>query len=409
MFFLLLTTLVVGKSVKNAIELTNEYPAQYLTKFGVDLGTGKWEIKAKLVKGIKSYKKDVTYDVPLLLFRDSDWDSSILQCHNHEKAATTFLKVPADGTWSGLFTGTLGEVEEPHIWFFVLADCERKFGETSKLRIELNIKSGDESELPVEMKGMKRIYTIVCILFTLLLGRNIHRLYKHFNQEEEFEAIIVMLNIAVVCQFISMVFYIFHISAYESNGKGVAAFEFFGSSGSFISDFIMIFLLLLVAQGWSITFRDFPSPEVYISVMIILGFLHFILSAIEMSFSDAYYLFSNYDGLLGWLIFVSRVIMLIWLYWNLSDILDKVPPNTNLFLRRFALASAAYILALPVLIFLAQALPPYKRQKFIVGSNILLQGLAMFLLSWLFTSKNQFYKISVVSASILPGTKKHDY
>ena len=141
--------------------------------------------------------------------------------------------------------------------------------------------------------------------------------------------------------------------------------------------------------------------------MIILGFMHFLLSAIEMSLSDAYYLFSNYEGILGWLIFVSRLMMVAWLYWNLSDIIDNVPNNTNLFLRRFGLASAFYILALPLLIGIAQVLPPYKRHKFIVGSNILVQGFAMFVLSWLFTSKSSYYKISTMSGSILPGSKSH--
>lgn len=409
MLLFLLFSIASSKSVKNVFELSNDEPAQYLTKFGVDLGQGKWELKLKLVKGRKTFKKDMNYEVPLLLLRDSDWDDSVLSCKNTEKAMRSTLQIPADGTWSHQQNGTLGEAEEPHIWFFVFADCSRVLGETSKIRFELSIKSGDESELPVEMKGMKRIYIIVCILFTGLLGRNIFKLYKHFSEEEEIEAILVMLNVAVVCEFTSMIFYILHISAYESNGKGVAAFEFFGSSGNFISNFIMIFLLLLIAQGWSITFREFPSPEVYISVMIVLAFLHFILTAVEMSLSDAYYLFSDFDGLTGWLIFASRVFLLVWLIYNISEIIEKVPPNVNLFLRRFRLAASAYILALPALIVIAQALPPYKRHKFILGSNILVQGLAMFVLSWLFTSKKQLYKISVVSTSILPGHKSHNY
>ena len=409
MIIFTILTLVSSKSIKTSIELTNKSPSQYLTKFGVDLGTGHWEIRLKLSKSAKTPKSNENFTIPLLLYRDSDWDASVFQCQSTEKAQSYPMTIPKDGSWSQTFKGSLGEPETPHIWFFMLADCTRQMGDLSRLRIELTIKSGDGSELPVEMKGMKRIYYLVCLLFTLLLGRNMFKLYKHFNEEEEIEAVLMMLNIAVVFEFISMVFYILHISAYEGNGRGVGAFEFFGSAGSFICDFIMISLLLLIAQGWSITFRDFPSPELYISVMIVLGFLNFVLAAIEMSLSDAYYLFSNYEGMLGWLIFVSRLFMVAWLYWNLSEIINNVPPNTNLFLRRFALASIFYILALPGLIVVAQILPPYKRHKFILGSNILVQAFAMFALSWLFTSKAQLYKISTVSGSILPGSKAHKY
>lgn len=408
MILLVLIGLVASKTVKNLIQISEATTSQYITKFGADLGEGSWEIKLRLGGAYQPLQKGEYYDLKLLLYKDSDWDSSAFECKSLEKAYSYPVKIPKDG-WSETFRGSINEPEVPHIWFFMLADCEKVLGPKGSVRIELNIKSNDQSELPIEMKGQKRIYILVCILFTLLLGRNIVRLYKHFNQEEEIEAVLVMLNIAVVFEFASMVFYILHITAYESNGKGVGAFEFFGSAGNFICDFIMICLLLLIAQGWSITFRAFPSPEVYISVMIILGFLHFVLSAIEMALSDAYYLFSNYEGALGWLIFVSRVFMAVWLYWNLSETIGNVPSNTELFLRRFGLASVVYILALPFLILVAQALPPYKRHKFIVGSNIIVQGIAMFALSWLFTSKSQYYKISTMSASILPGSKSHAY
>ena len=409
MIFCIFLYLVEGKSIRSIIDLSDESPAQYVTKFGVDIGIGKWDARFKLSKGAKSSEKGKNHNILLLLYRDSDVSSSIFQCNSLEKSQAHSINLPTDGTWSETFSGSIGESEEPHIWFFVLADCNRVTGDSSRIRIELNIKSGDQSELPVEMKGMKRIYALVCMIFTLLLGRNMLKLYRHFYDEEEIEAVLVMLNIAVICEFISMIFYILHISAYEENGRGVGAFEFFGSAGNFICDFIMISLLLLIAQGWSITFRDFPTPEIYISVMIILGFLHLILSAIEMSLNDVYYLFSNYEGILGWLIFFSRLIMVVWLYWNLNEIINKVPPNTNLFLRRFSLASTGYILALPLLIATAQFLPPYKRHKFILGSNILVQGLAMFVLSWLFTSKSTYYKISTMSGSILPGSKSHKY
>ena len=247
----------------------------------------------------------------MLLFRDSDFYSSVFQCNSLEKSQAYNIDIPTNLSWSTTFTGNIGELNEPHIWFIVLADCNRVAGEFSKISVELNIKSGDQSELPVEMKGMKRIYSIVCIIFTLLLGRNIYKLYKHFYEEQEIESVLVMLNISVVCKFFSMIFYILHISAYESNGRGIGAFQFFGSAGNFLCDFIMIFLLLLIAQGWSITFRDFPTPEIYFVVMVIVGFLHLILSIIEMILSDSYFLFSNYEGILGVLILISRILMVL--------------------------------------------------------------------------------------------------
>ena len=41
MFIILLFGLATSKSIKTVVELSESSPAQYITKFGVDLGTGK--------------------------------------------------------------------------------------------------------------------------------------------------------------------------------------------------------------------------------------------------------------------------------------------------------------------------------------------------------------------------------
>ena len=40
MLFLILLCIAESKSIRSVIELTNDSPAQYITKFGVDIGIG---------------------------------------------------------------------------------------------------------------------------------------------------------------------------------------------------------------------------------------------------------------------------------------------------------------------------------------------------------------------------------
>mmetsp|Transcript_2924 Transcript_2924/g.2644 ORF Transcript_2924/g.2644 Transcript_2924/m.2644 type:complete len:238 (-) Transcript_2924:228-941(-) len=233
---------------------------------------------------------------------------SAFTCESKDKAVNITLNIPSDGRWSESFSGELGEPDVPHIWFFTIADCNLTLGDSSKLRIELSILSGDKSELSVEMKGMKRIYIFVCIIFVLMLGNNIWKLYKYFTAVEEIETNLVMLNLAVVFQFISMIFHILHISAYEGNGRGVGAFVFFGNATGLISQYIMIVLLLLIADGWTILYKNFPSPEAYLSVIILVGLLNLIIAAVERTSDDAYYLFSSFEGTVGWCLFAFYTI-----------------------------------------------------------------------------------------------------
>ena len=404
---LVLLSTALSKSLRSTIELSSENPSGYLTKFGVDLGTGKFELKLKLFKGNKERNTQKTLPVKLRLYRDIDWDTKTFTCENENFASQEVIQVPADGRWSELLKGEVGEKDTPHIWFFMIADCENVLGNPAKLKADLKLVSGDDSHLSVEMKGMKRIYLALCVLFIALLGRNLWALYKHFTTKDEIESNIVLLNIAIFFQFVSQLCHIFNIMTYEYNGKGVGAFELLGNSGGFVSEFLMITMLALIAEGWTITYKDFPVPEIYIPVIMIVGMVNLVLALISRISEDAYYLFSSFEGTTGVCILVFRLLLLGWFVYQYKNLLKEAPASTHSFLKRFGVMSGIYIMGLPLIIYSSQVLAPYKRHKAIVGANLLVQSVTMLVLSWLFTTNSRYYKISTMSNSMLPTSKSH--
>lgn len=179
------------------------------------------------------------------------------------------------------------------------------------MRVELGILSGDGSPLPVELKGLKKIYFFVCVALSVLWGRNLWKLYKFFTSSEGIESNIVVLNVAIALEFVSLVLKITHISLYESNGWDVGVFDFLGDSTGFLSELMMMLLLLLISDGWTLKYREFPLPELYLPVLLIVGLLQLVISAVGKATSDAHYLFSEYEGLMGWCIFAQRLALLL--------------------------------------------------------------------------------------------------
>lgn len=96
-FFLFVMALVTAKNIKSTVQLSKDQPAQYLTKFGVDLGTGSYDLRVRLSKGNKDYTYGKTFPIELLLYRDVDWDMAAFTCESKHKAVNVTLNIPSDG------------------------------------------------------------------------------------------------------------------------------------------------------------------------------------------------------------------------------------------------------------------------------------------------------------------------
>ena len=81
------------------------------------------------------------------------------------------------------------------------------------------------------------------------------------------------------------------------------------------------------------------------------------------------------------------------------------------FLERLMWFGGVWFVCLPALVLLALALPPYRRHQLVAGGSILVQGLALGLLSTLFSEGSEYYSISslahVGGVFNQPSTKRY--
>ena len=64
------------------------------------------------------------------------------------------------------------------------------------------------------------------------------------------------------------------------------------------------------------------------------------------------------------------------------------------FLNKLYFAGSVWFLCLPILVFIALLLPPYRRHQLVAGGSIFGQFVALALLSTLFSESSQYYKAS---------------
>jgi hypothetical protein len=411
-WLLLLSYAASAKFIKGTVHLTSDNPWQYLTKFGMDIGSGNYTLKARLQKGPRDSSPGKMYDLQLNIYLDETWEEGLYKndCSQKQESAKRIneVQLPADGSWSEDISGVLSQKIRPHVWYFTFSDCNDELKEKAKIKYELTILNSDGSHLSVEHSGLPKIYNILMLFFFIFFSANIYKLYKVFTQQDAIETTLLMVNSAVLLQFLGLLFETLHLNAFAANGKGFATLDFLSQASNLLSQLILISLLILIAEGWTIKFKQFPNPEMYMPVIAFIAFIHFLAIGLGRITDDSHYKFSDYEGFAGMSIVLMRMGLFGWFIYNVKHLYTAVGNRAHNFLHKFTISSSIYFLSIPILAVGSLFFAQYYREKVIVAGTIVVQGVMMLILSLLFTSRGEFFKISTMSSSVLPG-KIHSF
>lgn len=409
MLLVFLAAVALGKNINSYVILTDSEPWQALTNFGLDVGTGNYTFKARL--SIPLQNRDYSPSVSLALYLGVEWDENLLSlsCNDRVQKAKKVFKIPLNGNgeWSVPIEGKLTQKRRPHVWYFVLADCDRVLG-NKKIKYEFSIVNPELSHFSVEMQGLKNVYGFLIALLIFGLGRNVYKLIKFLKNEEEVQGPVIWVNISIFFQILSVIFYYIHLLAYESNGEGISVFEFFGEAFTIISNLSITSLLILIAGGWTLTYNEFPIPELYIPAIFLLTFAHLFMAGFNFLHEQEKYSFTRYEGTSGLVITLIRIILYAWFIYNLNNTSKSREFKRNNFVLRFGLGSSLYFLSVPLLVIGSGIFPPHMREKImVIGANFTQAG-AFYFLYMIFTGRGDYYKLSSV-INMLPGARQHTY
>lgn len=402
---LLLALTCYAKSVSNTVTLGPENQWKYVTKFAVDVGKGNWTMRAKFLKGFGDGNDSVK--VTMLIYLDDNWDDTLYIDSCTEKADLAkrdrALRLPTNGEWSAEISGTLSQKVVPHVWYFVLADCKGELETKQRIKLELTLTNSDGSHFSLEERGLTYLYVIVFGVFLATLWSNLVKLIRKFKKTENLETNLVLLNVSIGCNFISIVFEIIHIWVYSYNGRGVVVIDFFSQAFETISYLIITILFLLVASGWTIKYKELPDADVFVPVALLSVFMHLLIVGLGRVTDDTYYKFSDYEGVPGVLLIILRIGMWVWFFINIRQQLSETQGQVASFVLNFSIVASLYFLGVPILAIVSWLFRTYWRQKIITIGSLVIQTGIFFLLTYLFSEKSTYYKVSTMSQGILPG------
>jgi len=409
MYLLFLVTCVAGKFISTSLTLTPDMPWKYVSKFAVDIGKGEWEMRAKLLKPVDETNTD-TIDYTVNVYLDDKWEDALSadSCSAKEQATkrSRSIRIPYNGEWSRYVSGTVSQRVKAHFWFFAISDCSKTISEKHRIRVELRLTNVGDSEFSLEEKGMVYLFPLIMLVYLVALSGNLVRLINKFKKTEDIEPSLLMLNLAIGFQFLGIVSEVLHLWVYAYNGSGIPAFDFFHQALEVLSGLIVTTMFILMATGWTLKFKDFPEPDIYIPIGLLIVLLNLLVVGLGRITEDSYYKFSDYEGIPGAILVTIRLAMWGWFFYLVRDLQSVVGGKIQNFVLHFSVLGSVYFFSQPFLVVLSWVFETYWRNTVVVIGTTLIQISVFVFLTHLFSEKSTYYKISTMSESVLPGKIK---
>jgi len=106
-----------------------------------------------------------------------------------------------------------------------------------------------------------------------------------------------------------MIKYVSHVIITYLNGRTYEVFEVFYLLLHSISDYLIIYLLIFLAFGWTLNFTNNYDQELYTPLASMLGFIHIILVILNKA-NDTHDKYHMFDTVPAYIMLAFRVVAL---------------------------------------------------------------------------------------------------
>lgn len=400
-----------AKAVSGPVRLSGprqENHWKYLSKFGYEIGRGSYKVRFRL-----SQPKSIpdAAGLNLEVYVDDKWPTaeSTPDVCDRKQYANQVLNVtlgPSDN-WTEWIDGTLNQVVRPHIWYFVLSDCNNALPNfTHRLKFEFHALQASGSEFSVEMKGMLFANVIFLICFSVFIYFFRQRTKAFSKSAGYVHPVIWTLASGMFAQFLAQLMHSIHLLTYSYDGDGAKALEVLSEILFMISQVIQTSLLILIALGYTLLQSKIGELDLMIPMSFMIGVIHIMLVGFGKIQDDAHYKYHENEGIIGWFLLLMRLGLWAWFLWAIRSSSREGGSKIQNFLRQFGIGGSVYFLAYPVIFLVTQLFAPYYQHCVMSCGQMLMQGGFNVWLSSQFLTRGEYFKVSTLSSSDLPGGAK---
>lgn len=377
---------------------------KYLNKFGYTVGKGTFQFRLQLAQP-PTLPKDSR--VTLSVYVDEDWPKveTMADLCERPKLARQEREAWLDhtGHWSAWVNGTLTQVVRPHIWFFAVHDCGGNLQNfTHRFRFEFRAVQDDGSEFSVEMRWML-LSNFICLMgFSVFIYYFFQRVRAFFHASEV-HPVVWTLSAAMFLQYLAQLLHTLHLWKYRSDGLGIKGLEVLSEILFMLSQVVETSLLILIALGYTLLQSKIGELDLMLPLCFMVAVIHIMLVGFGKMQDDASYKYHENEGAVGWVLLCMRLLLFVWFLWAVQSTAAEGGMRLKNFARQFAVAGSLYFLAYPVIFTVTQIFAPYLQHRILSLGLMAMQMGSNMWLARLFVTKSEYFKVSTLNSSFLPG------
>lgn len=384
---------------------------RYISKFGYTIGEGTYAVRVKYADGAKpnAGRVRLTLDV----FLDEDWAEveSLPPCSKARLSrASKYLDLDPSGGWGMWQNGTVFQTVRSHVWYFTLSACgpgnDFMKNTTREVQFEARFLQADKSEFSVELKGMLTFHVMYILGFSAFLFKYFSFCRSYVRSAERLHPVIWVLTGAIALQYLGEVLRADHLWDYSTNGFGMKVLELLSEICFTTSQVLLTSLLITIGMGYTLLKSRMEELGSIVPLVLVIAIVHVLLVSFAKMKDDASFKFHDHEGATGWVLLCIRLGLYAWFVGAVKKTADEAGMRLQLFLSKFLIAGSMYFLAFPVLFVVVQIFAPYLQHKIITGGLLFVQTGTNLWLAHLLLSRGEYFKVSTLSSSFLPGGAK---
>ena len=375
-------------------------------KLRMDLHDPLWNSGGQIPLQLALYN-DQDDSWPLALQHMEDYTCQELLDIVGKSATGTGLGVIAPLT-PGEYRGADVDVTQklrPRFWFIVIARCDPQTGKglpTGDIEYEvhaLNVQQSSwDHEFGTNERGLNTLYLTFCIVYLLFFVVHFVGVWRLRKQLQYVHPIVKLFSFILVVQVLAVLCYLVHYFKYGQNGTGLLWLSYAGAILDAIARIVFIFLLLLLAHGWTIS-NDHLHQR-----WIIAGVLgaFFVLQVAQLGYGWWSYnpeLTAINKGDFVFQILIVAIYLLLGVYFVfmlvVSYVNEIIPPKKKLYLR-LGILFTPWMLGPPLVAVGVLLLDDWVRQKIVQTLQTTLTFIAYAILSFLLwpSRAQEYFSIS---------------
>jgi len=352
----------------------------------------------------------------VLLYDDEDysWPSIYdrgykdMPCGDMVKKATNWLGAEGRGEWTVDWSGGQKEVSlfsaiseelRTRTWYVALANCEPFEGIHARVEFKNTRYSPGNQQFGADELGLDTLFILACVLFWVLLGINLFSLVKVWQREHYIHHVLKIFTFSLVLQLAAFQLHAYHWGTYATDGMGHEDWDDIADVVHLCAQVSLMFLLLLMAQGWTISSNRLTGRNFIFGSCILFFTLKLVLEMWAAILEDpaATKQPITYDVF-------SLVLTVIWLvfgfyfgYLLITSFTEESNPTKRLLFRGLGIVYGPWMLGHPVVILLSMFISAWVRDITIRTTSVSISiiGYAVMVFLMWHTRVSSYFETSV--------------